>query len=386
MRAPHPFPARMAPDIALSMVAQELSGPVLDPMCGSGMVLKAAASAGHNALGSDLDPLAVLMSSVWTGPVIPNLEEAAIQTVRGAQRLRSTYVPWIDDDPATSSFVDFWFAQSQQHDLRRLARVLDRMNGPEADALRLALSRIIITKSCGASLASDVSHSRPHRTRLTNDYDVINGFVLAARKIGLSVQDPITASVTVREGDARNLPDIATGSVGMILTSPPYLNAIDYLRGHRLALVWLGHRLGELRAIRSGSIGAERQFSIEDSDLAQLAQHLAPEGLDSRISGMLNRYLFDLDLMMAECHRVLQPGAQAVLVVGNSTLRGTYIDNARFVTSVGERQGFELVDRTQRALPPSKRYLPPPKRNEVGELSKRMRTEVILKLHKSIAA
>ena len=47
-------------------------------------------------------------------------------------------------------------------------------------------------------------------------------------------------------------------SIDMVITSPPYLNAIDYLRGHRLSLVWLGHQLSGLRMIRSGSVGAER--------------------------------------------------------------------------------------------------------------------------------
>ena len=30
------------------------------------------------------------------------------------------------------------------------------------------------------------------------------------------------------------------GSVDLTVTSPPYLNAIDYLRGHKMSLVWMG--------------------------------------------------------------------------------------------------------------------------------------------------
>ena len=39
--------------------------------------------------------------------------------------------------------------------------------------------------------------------------------------------------------------------------SPPYLTAIDYLRGHRLALVWFGSGILDQRSVRAGSIGAE---------------------------------------------------------------------------------------------------------------------------------
>ncbi|MBI8999974.1 hypothetical protein M0E87_06595 [Corynebacterium sp. CCM 9185] len=71
-RTIHPFPARMAPDIAidhLGSIEGESELVVLDPMCGSGTVLAAAADRGHAARGFDVDPLAVLMSSVATQAV-----------------------------------------------------------------------------------------------------------------------------------------------------------------------------------------------------------------------------------------------------------------------------------------------------------------------------
>ena len=63
----HPFPARMAPSLALDVIA-ECRRPlrILDPMVGSGTVLAVAHSKGHQAVGVDLDPLAVLISRVWT--------------------------------------------------------------------------------------------------------------------------------------------------------------------------------------------------------------------------------------------------------------------------------------------------------------------------------
>ena len=64
----------MAPDIAIDHLppaANDAGVVVLDPMCGSGTVLAAAAAAerGHTARGFDVDPLAVLMSSVATQAV-----------------------------------------------------------------------------------------------------------------------------------------------------------------------------------------------------------------------------------------------------------------------------------------------------------------------------
>ena len=66
----HPFAARMAPELALQ--ALELvpeDGIVVDPMMGSGTVIRQASDLGLTAIGFDVDPLAVLMSRVWTTPV-----------------------------------------------------------------------------------------------------------------------------------------------------------------------------------------------------------------------------------------------------------------------------------------------------------------------------
>src|SRR5436309_2882500 len=69
----HPFPARMAPEIALQESARLAAGSlVLDPMAGSGTVLRTASEWGHRAYGYDMDPLAVLMARVWTTPLDPD--------------------------------------------------------------------------------------------------------------------------------------------------------------------------------------------------------------------------------------------------------------------------------------------------------------------------
>src|SRR5882757_5621447 len=66
----HPFPARMAPGIALEALGQNKAPlRVLDPMAGSGTVLAVARANGHRAFGVDLDPLAVLLAGVWTRTV-----------------------------------------------------------------------------------------------------------------------------------------------------------------------------------------------------------------------------------------------------------------------------------------------------------------------------
>jgi hypothetical protein len=371
----------MAPELALAALDRVASDAiVLDPMCGSGTVLRHAREQGKTAFGYDIDPLAVLIARVTCTRVCASrLRRAAERLVDAAQRTPAPRLPWLDEDSGTRAFVDFWFDGVQQTQLRALAAALHGSRGKVADALRVALSRTIITKDAGASRARDVSHSRPHRVRTSNDYDVYRGFLTAVERIAPLLDTPGSASVSVSRRDARRLPPSLRGKVDLVLTSPPYLNAIDYMRGHRMSLVWLGYPTRELTRLRSESVGAERFPDAGSSTATHAARY---RGLTARQQGMLDRYAADIDTLAGQLAQVLSPRGEAVLVVGDSTLSGTYVQNSRIVRAAAERHGLLLTDRQRRVLPTSSRYLPPPG-SSAGPLSKRMREEVVMRFSRS---
>jgi hypothetical protein len=329
-----------------------------------------------SAIGLDVDPLAVLVSRVACSHVDPDrLRRAARLLVDEARQQRSAELPWVDRDPATSRFINFWFYAKQREQLRRLAALLAPRGGKTADALRVALSRTIITKDAGASRARDVSHSRPHRVRRTNSFDVYAGFLRAIEQMAPLIGQVWAGTARVSRGDARCLPPALKGSVDLVVTSPPYLNAIDYMRGHRMSLVWLGYRVDELTHVRSTSVGAERAPDPSIESAIAVPRH---QRLSGQQRGMLHRYLIDTDELMREIGAVLSSRGEAVVVAGDSTLSGTYIRNSRIIQAAAERHGLALIDRRSRPLPSSSRYLPPPT-STPGALSKRMRREVVMR-------
>src|SRR5580704_3255051 len=86
----HPFPARMAPGIALEALAESKTPlRVLDPMAGSGTVLAVARAKGHRAFGVDIDPLAVLLASVWTRAIESDRALAKAEEI--LERARRTF-------------------------------------------------------------------------------------------------------------------------------------------------------------------------------------------------------------------------------------------------------------------------------------------------------
>ncbi len=392
IRPIHPFPARMAPDLAIAGL-KEISrqSVVLDPMAGSGMVLRHASELGHHAIGFDVDPLAVLMAKVWTTPVEDAaVEQLASRVLNSTKTLSHTVeLPWIDEDEETKQFIEYWFAEPQITDLRHLAFVLSRLDQSRlcaekraaANVLRVALSKIIITKNSGASLARDVSHSRPHKVAEASSFEVITAFERSVEKIRrLLSNTPPMGNVEMKLGDARHLGSIENNEVDIVLTSPPYLNAIDYMRGHRLSLVWLGHRLSELRSIRSNSVGAERgpDQQYQPHLFNSIQERMGSiNKLPRRHSSMVARYAEDIYHIMSEVARVLKPKGKAILVVGNSCLRGVFIRNSNGIVRAASMVGLKLAHEVERELPTQSRYLPMPASTD-KPLGKRMRTETVL--------
>ncbi len=377
----HPFPARMAPEIALDKIEllTKSGATVLDPMCGSGTVVRLAAEAGRVGIGADLDPLAVIMTrTACHGAWAKNLGDRAEAVLEQAYRLSPKLPEWAQKDDETREFIDYWFAPPQAEDLSRIARVL--INRPRTDdPLRVALSRMIVTKEMGASLARDTSHSRPHRVADVNDYDVFSAFIKAAEKVEAVVG---TAGKqhrpSIRRADARRLSFVPTGSVALCVTSPPYLNAIDYIRGHRLSLIWMGWTAGALRGIRSASVGVARGIDGVTPEVQKIAETAVSRMTDlpPARQGMVLHFADDMDRLARSLARVTKRRGYLVMVVADSQLKGVPISNSKICAETVRRYGFKLVEKKPRPLPAQHRYLPPPT-TSTGTLATRMKQEII---------
>jgi hypothetical protein len=92
------------------------------------------------------------------------------------------------------------------------------------------------------------------------------------------------------------------------------------------------------------------------------------------------KYIADLDLVLGEIGRVLVPLGKAIFVVGDSTIRGTFVKNSEIINRLAVRHGLRLTKKFSRELLNGRRYLPPPAGAAGADpgLSERMRREVIM--------
>lgn len=388
----HPFPARMAPGIALAVISRaKKSLRVLDPMAGSGTVIALARLKRHRAIGIDIDPLAVLISRVWTTSV--EVEEAKSKAREVLARAKKIFASMrqceaypSQSDRETRQFIAYWFDGYARRQLASLSVAIARVRGEAVrNVLLCALSRLIITKQSGASLAMDLSHSRPHKAFRRAPVKPFRKFLAAVDHVAENCVDkrgdnrgPATR---VHLGDARKLP-VRDASIDLVVTSPPYLNAIDYIRCSKFSLVWMGYRIPDLRKVRAASVGTETAQSGLQNDVEIQAiisdLKLKPE-LGRHDEAILTRYIEDMRQAMGEVTRVLAPGGKAVYVIGENTVRGTYIRTSSIVSEIARLCGLRIEHRRVRALPANRRYLPPPSRASNSDpMDARMRREVVL--------
>lgn len=392
----HPFPARMAPGIALEALGKSNTPlRVLDPMAGSGTVLAVARAKGHRAFGVDLDPLAVLLAGVWTRTVdVRRVNDKAAEVLDRAKAqfgaLPSRLAYPAGSNAETRKFIRYWFDEYARRQLAVLSTAINRVHDRDTrEVLWCGFSRLIITKQAGASLAMDLSHSRPHRAFTHAPVKPFDRFISSVETVVSNCPQPgagmLGPPAIVKQGDARQL-DIEDASIDLVLTSPPYLNAIDYMRCSKFSLVWMGKDVRELRRIRGNSVGTEASSkqAVKASWVKSLIRQLGSKpALSNRDQALLATYVWDMGLALAEVSRVLRGCGRAVYVVGDSTIRGTFVRNSAIIAAVAEKHGLMLHSRYSRVLPDNRRYLPPPQRVATNaKMDSRMRREVVLVFNK----
>jgi len=167
---------------------------------------------------------------------------------------------------------------------------------------------------------------------------------------------------TVVRGDART-GKWPAGSVDLAITSPPYVNGMDYVMNYKVDLAWLGYATSyaDLSALRAAEVSCDNLPRSEtnaylnvdrppdpwlDEVLPRIRDNVARKGSYRRndMHAVVHRYFADLQPVLAGVFRALRPGGRFVVVVGDSLLAGAYVPGDLILARMGERVGFRLRD------------------------------------------
>lgn len=303
---PFPWTGQFSPQLVQQLLEAYAppAGVVLDPFVGSGTSLIESARLGLAAYGSELNPAAAILSQVYEAVNLDSRRRAeAIAVVRERlfDAIGSPYGPLF----------------------------CDRAPGPaDRAALEAALVRLWrdsatgITRKLAAALIVLCDFHQRHL-----DADKV-------RKTWLRLEDTVRGlpespcPVVVRHADARALP-VESGTIDMVLTSPPYINVHNYHQQFRRsaeALDW------DVLSFARSEIGSNRQ---------------------NRANRFLTviQYSLDMALALRELARVARPGARLILVLGReSFVRGGRFFNGELVAEIAVRCNGLTIERRQERM------------------------------------
>jgi SAM-dependent methyltransferase len=302
---------------------------ILDPFCGVGTTLLRSKQLGFEAIGVDSSPLAVFVSKVKCS----DYSEEEMDEANGFIEKLELTEPTIKWDFELFS-PRAAFPRSNYNVILSIRQQIEESEIPvnSANILLLALLSILpqcsIVKKDGGVLKIDKSKSAlPVKVAFRKKVKQMLEDLKSAPNIG-----PIPELYL---GDARNLKMVENESVGIAITSPPYLNNIDYSKIYGLELSLLALDKSITKQTRSTSL---RSFITSDSRVDEMPPEVGEIG--DRIP-IIGTYFTDMEKSMKEVHRVLKPGGEFYLNVTNSVIHKTYVLVDEVLAEIGERLGFE---------------------------------------------
>lgn len=285
---------------------------ILDPFCGSGTTLVACRELGISSIGLDVMPLAVFSSWVKTRNYdVEKLKESErVPLSARFERLKWNFPPLMKRAFSKYALEDIAFFMTE---IKKIEDVKCR------DFLLLALISAAIRASYawkdGSSIKIRKARKPPLRfllkrtaKRMTKDLD---GFSSGS-------------DCGVYQCDARRMDGIDDGSIDAIITSPPYLNQIDYTRVYEIENFFIKD-LYQKPPLRS-YIGLETDVQMPGMDLPPAAA----------------AYFHDMQAALKEMHRVCKAGAKIALVVGNAYFPGRIMDSDLTISKLAEDVGFSV--------------------------------------------
>jgi hypothetical protein len=244
----HEYKGKFNPQIVraiLNILDIPLGANVLDPFCGSGTSLLECVHLGMNAVGTDINPLAIFIANAKLAALGVPAEVLRTSLAGIAQRYRTIKLPKGNRDLAREEYLLSWFTPEVYEGIERLRlAILDAE--PAASAPFLAIASNLL-REYSLQDPNDL-RVRRRKSPLPNTPFISAFEHAAARLIGKleatqQIVSPSNPSGRAILTDSRGLTASAIGgfeSFDCAVTSPPYATALPYIDTQRLSLVWLG--------------------------------------------------------------------------------------------------------------------------------------------------
>lgn len=368
----HRYPAKFLPNLVKKIIEDytQSDDVVVDFFAGCGTTLVEAKVHGRKSIGVDINPIAELITKVKINPVKPEKVEASFKLLLNKFDL---YKPKKYFKISVHKRIDYWFTLTHKRKIAFLYdQILNLKSKSEREFFLVTLSHIL--KNCSKWLQSSTKPQIDPNKISADPFIAFkkhalvmirknNEFYAQLRQDGFLKTD-----CNIYLEDARKT-SIKSGSVGAIITSPPYVTSYEYADIHQLTGYWFEY-ITDLQIFRKNFIGTFYSNNQDTEINSELAQRIIDKLLkkDKRTAKEVANYFRDMQCVAKEMYRVLKKNGHACLVIGNTNIRNVKIRSAEVFEEILFSHGFKLVDVIKRTIP--NKLIPTIRNKKSGRFSK----------------
>ncbi len=370
----HRYPAKFLPNVVKKIIEDYAPhcNVIADLFAGCGTTLVEAKIHGKQSLGTDINPVAQLITKVKTTPIEPSVLNKAYGT------LIEQFSNYSEDDSVNThkhERIDYWFFQPQKAKISFLFSLVDNLNASNAvkEFFYVCISHIL--KNCSRWLQSStkpqIDPSKiipdPFEEFKTHGQKMLNSNLVFYNY--LSERDYLGIQCDIRLEDARHT-SIQSESVDVIITSPPYVTSYEYADIHQLTGYWMEY-ISNLNDFRKKFIGTSysgnASLLVDGSQLGQsIVNELAKKSM--HIAHDVAKYFNDMQEVAKEMARILMPNGKACIVIGNTRIREVQIRSAEVFYGFLQQVGMHEVAVIKRSIP--HKLMPTLRDNVTGKFTK----------------
>jgi hypothetical protein len=389
----HTYPAKFIPHLVRRIIDEfVVPGQIVgDVFLGSGTTGVEAIRANCQFYGSDINPVAILISRAKCFPLEEShLTEAwsrALQEISTFPLVGRRALSQEDKDKILSININqasseerwiYWFPETQRQLLSHILQVILQMPDRGHQTFMLcAFSNIL--KRCSIWLSGSTKAQKDLEKTLADPVtefirqvsDMIRRNSLYWRDLISNNVDPnqVEKRAHILEQDTRAITDDDI-RLDLLVTSPPYATCYEYSDIYQLPQLWfekfgvlqspekkerwIGSKNGSSAPSDDGtfsSIGAKSADTALAS-LLDVANHSASKGTSIRREARaLHRYFLDMQLSVCEMARIVPRGKHMVLVIGDSRKIDVDIPTTQALVEMSQAAGFVLKKKIERKIP-----------------------------------
>jgi len=345
----HRFPAKYIPQIpawALDNFGSRTTV-ALDPFMGSGTTLVEGVVRGGTTIGTDIDPLARFISRAK----VSSADAARIELL--GRQIKSR---WRSPDrtlrPPMPDVVNFghWFRDEQWGWLQSLQKTILGLECSEEERhfLLVVFSSILrwVSNADDQSQKTYVSGTLHKSPPSVQDVFWKNFRRATSGLADINLKRHDDSRVIIPESASATDLRLVDQSVDLAVTSPPYLDSVDYPYNTMLEYFWIGPHLGipsrqDFNRLRRAPIGARNPLErVELPDALESLIRLEHLPIARRHAAA--SYFTLMRDHFIEMARVMKDDARYVLVVGNSQTRTDVVPVHEALVQIAGSVGFEM--------------------------------------------